>query len=164
MQKLINILSRFEKIIASISMALMTILVICDVISREVFNTGIPWAQKSAVYLMIWGGFVGAILVAEKASHLRPEVGDKLWGEKGKLIFVRIQNFVMFLFCAMFVYYAYSYVKESFSFGDKSVVLQVPLWTLQIIIPYTFFSMGLRNVFFFFNPNEQLKLKKEFGA
>jgi C4-dicarboxylate transporter DctQ subunit len=160
---LISYISRFEKVIAALFMGIMTVLVIMDVLSREIMNEGIPWAQKAAVYLMIWGGFIGAILVAEKAAHLRPEVADKVWGEKGKVLFVRIQNLTMFLFCAVFSYYGFLYVQESFSFGDKSVVLQVPLWSLQLIIPYTFVSMGLRNIFFFINPEEQLKFKKEFS-
>lgn len=161
---MIECISFIEKKMAALSMGLMTVLVIFDVLSREIFNKGIPWAQKSAVYLMIWGGFIGAILVAEKAAHLRPEVADKIWGEKGKLTFVRVQNFVMLIFCAIFLFYSYKYVAESFSFGDKSVVLQVPLWVLQLVIPYTFLSMSLRNIFFIFNPNEQLLLKTEFGS
>jgi C4-dicarboxylate transporter DctQ subunit len=160
---MISYLSRFEKTVAALFMGIMTVLVIMDVLSREIMNEGIPWAQKAAVYLMIWGGFIGAILVTEKAAHLRPEVADKLWGEKGKLIFVRVQNLVMLSLSAVFSYYAFLYVQESFSFGDKSIVLQVPLWTLQLIIPYTFISMGLRNIFFLMNPDEQLKLKKEFS-
>jgi C4-dicarboxylate transporter DctQ subunit len=164
MKKIIETLSKIEKKMAALFIGIMTILIIFDVLSREIFNKGIPWAQKSAVYLMIWGGFIGAILVAEKAAHLRPEVADKIWGEKGKFHFVRIQNFIMMIFCGIFLYYSYLYVAESYSFGDKSVVLQVPLWVLQLVIPYTFFSMSLRNIYFIFNPNEQLLLKKEFGS
>ena len=161
MNKFISILSRFEKIVAASCMGIMTVLVICDVLSREFLNKGIPWAQKSAVYLMIWGGFIGAVLITEKAAHLRPEVADKIWGEKGQKLFVRIQNFTMLVFCFVFTYYAFLYVKESFSFGDKSVVLQVPLWTLQVVIPYTFLSMGIRNIYFLFNPDAQIAIKKE---
>ncbi len=164
MKKLINIISYVEKRVAALCMAVMTVLIIFDVLSREIFNKGIPWAQKSAVYLMIWGGFIGAILVAEKAAHLRPEVADKLWGENRKALFIRVQNFVMLIFCGVFLFYSYKYVAESLSFGDKSVVLQVPLWFLQLVIPYTFFSMALRNIYFIFNPDEQLLLKKEFSA
>jgi TRAP-type C4-dicarboxylate transport system permease small subunit len=102
-------------------------------------------------------------MVANKAQHLRPEIADKLWGEKGKYIFVRIQNLFMFIFCAVFTYVAIQYVSESFEFGDKSVVLQVPLWVLQLVIPYTFASLGIRNIYFFLNPAKQLELKKEYA-
>ena len=161
MKEVITILSMVEKNIAKVFMGLMTALVIFDVISREIFNTGLPWAQKSAVYLMIWSGFLGAIMISEKAAHLRPEVADKIWGEKGKILFVRIQNLVSILFCSFFMFASYRYVSQSFEFGDKSVVLDIPLWILQLIIPYMFFSILLRHLYFLLNPNEQLAIKKE---
>lgn len=160
MKSFIDILGRVERILAALFMGAMTILVVFDVGSREIFNQGIPWAQKTAVYFMIWGGFLGAVMVSEKASHLRPEVADKLWSKKPEL-FVRIQNLITLVFCFTFTYASISYVAESLEFGDKSVVLQVPLWVLQLIIPYTFLSMGLRNLYFLFRPNEQLQIKKE---
>lgn len=160
MQKFIDIIGKIERLLATIFMGGMTSLVIFDVISREVFNQGLPWAQKTAVYLMIWGGFLGAIIVSEKGAHLRPEIGDKLWS-KFPHGFVRVQNLVSVVFCFFFVYASISYVAESMEFGDKSVVLKVPLWTLQAIIPYTFFSMGLRNIFYLIYPQKQLELDKE---
>lgn len=161
MQKLITLISYIEKKLAILFVGIMTSLVIFDVISREVFNIGLPWAQKAAVYLMIWSGFLGAIMIAEKAAHLRPEIADKLWGEKGQILFVRVQNFFLIAFYAAFTYASFLYVSESYSFGDKSVVLDVPLWLLQIIIPYTFISMGIRSLNFLIFPTRQLSMAKE---
>lgn len=165
MNKFIDYLNKVERFLAIIFMGVMSVLVIFDVFSREVFNQGIPWAQKSAVYLMIWGGFIGAIMVSNSATHLRPEVADKLWArfKNGPELFVRVQNFFMFVFAVIFFYVSIQYVKESFEFGDKSVVLNVPLWMLQLIIPYTFLSMSLRNIYFFMNPKKQIELKKEYA-
>jgi TRAP-type C4-dicarboxylate transport system permease small subunit len=160
MRSFLNWLSKAERIVALSCMGLMTLLVICDVTSRELFNQGLPWAQKTAVYFMIWGGFLGACLVTQKASHLRPEIADKLWS-KSPLLFVRIQNIVSLFFCMVFCYAAFLYVAESREFGDKSVVLGVSLWLLQLIIPYTFLSMSLRHLFYLMHPSEQLKLEKE---
>jgi C4-dicarboxylate transporter DctQ subunit len=157
----IKLLGSFERLLATIFMGAMTILVIFDVASREIFNIGLPWAQKTAVYLMIWGGFLGAVMISEKAAHLRPEIADKLWGEKRAWLFVRFQNFITVIFCLLFLYASVGYVKESISFGDSSVVLGVKLWILQIIIPYTFLSMAVRNIYFLFNPARQLEIKKE---
>lgn len=156
----IKVLGSIERFMATLFIGAMTLLVIFDVFSREVLNQGIPWAQKSAVYLMIWGGFLGAVMISEKAGHLRPEVADPIWGKK-QWLFVRVQNFITILFCSFFLYASYKYVGESIQFGDKSVVLKVPLWTLQLIIPYTFTSMGIRNIYFLFNPARQLEIKKE---
>lgn len=156
----IKILGSIERLMATIFMGAMTLLVIFDVFSREVMNQGIPWAQKSAVYLMIWGGFLGAVMISEKAGHLRPEIADKIWGKK-QWLFIRFQNMLTIAFCVVFIYASFGYVAESMEFGDKSVVLKVPLWTLQLIIPYTFTSMAIRNIYFLFNPAKQLEIKKE---
>ena len=156
----IKILGSIERLMATIFMGAMTLLVIFDVFSREVMNQGIPWAQKSAVYLMIWGGFLGAVMISEKAGHLRPEIADKIWGKK-QWLFIRFQNMLTIAFCVVFIYAYFGYVAESMEFGDKSVVLKVPLWTLQLIIPYTFTSMAIRNIYFLFNPAKQLEIKKE---
>ena len=94
----IKVLGSIERMMATIFMVAMTLLVIFDVFSREILNQGIPWAQKSAVYLMIWGGFLGAVMISEKAGHLRPEVADALWGKK-QWLFVKIQNIITILFC-----------------------------------------------------------------
>jgi TRAP-type C4-dicarboxylate transport system permease small subunit len=163
MIQFIKVLGKFERLMATAFMGIMTLLVIFDVFTREVFNTGLPWAQKSAVYLMIWGALLGAVMVSEKAAHLRPEIADKLWGEKGKVLFVRVQNLFIIIFCLIFIYASFLYVSESYSFGDKNVILQVPLWILQLIIPYTFISMSIRSLYFLFNPHEQLAIKREFS-
>lgn len=156
----IKLLGSIERLFATFFIGAMTLLVIFDVFSREIMNQGIPWAQKTAVYFMIWGGFLGAISISEKAGHLRPEIADKIWGKK-QWLFVRMQNLVSIIFCFVFIYASIGYVSESLEFGDKSVVLKVPLWVLQLIIPYTFTSMALRNLYFLFNPARQLEIKTE---
>lgn len=163
MRKFLSILTKVESFIAGLFIAMLSGFVIFDVLSREIFSIGHPWAQKSAVYLMIWAGFLGAALVAQKASHLRPEIGDKIWGEKHLTLFIRVQNVFIILFCLFFFKASFDYVLESFEFGDKSVVLRISLWILQLVIPYSFLSIALRSVYFLINPSEQLKFKREFS-
>ena len=72
-------LSQGECFLASMALIIMTLLVVADIIFREVANTSLPWAPKAAVYLMIWIGFIGSSLASQKGLHLRPEFCDKLW-------------------------------------------------------------------------------------
>lgn len=160
MKKVVDFLTNIESFLAGSFICFLTIFVVFDIGAREIFEKGLPWAQKSAVYLMIWAGFLGAILVSHKASHLRPEIADKLWS-KFPRAFVRVQNFITLALLLFFFSYAFNYVKETQSFGDKSVILGVKLWILQLIIPYTLLSMSLRHLFFIIYPDEQLSLKKE---
>lgn len=153
--KLLDYLTRIERLIASLLIFLLTTFVVLDVGTREIMKTGIPWAQKGAVYMMIWAGFLGAILITHKVEHLRPEVADKLWSGKLKGLYLRIHNLLVLIFTLSMAYYSYGYVLESKEFGDRNVIIDMSMWVLQVIIPYTFLSMSLRYLYFIFFPREK---------
>jgi TRAP-type C4-dicarboxylate transport system permease small subunit len=155
MRKFLAILTKIERLVASMLIMVLTLFVIYDVGAREIFKTGVPWAQKGAVYMMIWAGFLGAILITDKAEHLRPEVADKLWPVKLKPYYLRIQNFLILIFCVAMTYYSFKYVMDSHGFGDRNIIINMPMWILQAVIPYSFFSMSLRYLYFIFFPREK---------
>lgn len=155
MKNIFAIMTKIESIVASLMVFVLTVFVVVDVGSRELFKTSVPWAQKSAVYLMIWAGFLGAILVTQKVEHLRPEIADKFWTGKLKPFYLRAQNFLVFCFCAGMAYYSVLYVLESKEFGDRNVIIDMPMWLLQCVIPYAFTSMSLRYLYFIFSPAEK---------
>ena len=94
---------------------------------------------------MIWLGFIGASLTSAKGAHLRPEIADKLWRGVGKKIADALAQLITAAFCLGMAYLAYRYVMESKAMGDVSVVTGIPLWIVQLAIPYTFASMALRH-------------------
>lgn len=155
MDKFFELLTKFERVLASSLIFFLTVMVVIDVGARELFKTGVPWAQKGAVYMMIWAGFLGAVLITQKVEHLRPEIADKIWKGKARGIYLRFHNLLVFLFTASMTYYSYLYVSESREFGDMNVIINTPMWVLQMIIPYTFFSMSLRYLYFIFSPREK---------
>jgi TRAP-type C4-dicarboxylate transport system permease small subunit len=155
MDRFFEILTKIERTAASILIFILTVFVVLDVGSRELFNTGIPWAQKGAVYMMIWAGFLGAILVTQKVEHLRPEVADKFWKGKLRPFYLRAHNLIVFSFTATMTYYSILYVKESMEFADRNIIIDMPMWALQAVIPYCFLSMSLRYFYFIFCPKEK---------
>lgn len=152
-KKILDCLYIVEKLIAIISIGLMSAFVIIDIGSREIFSTGIPGAQKLAVYLMIWAGFLGASLTAHKGTHLRPEIADGLWPKKLLPVFHRLRHFLTGVFSIFFAYYGYLYVIESMELGDVSPVLNISIWIVQIIIPMTFILISIKSFVFSFCTN-----------
>jgi C4-dicarboxylate transporter DctQ subunit len=155
MAKILEILTRVERFIASILILVLTVFVVMDVGVREILKEGLPWAQKGAVYMMIWAGFLGAVLVTHKVEHLRPEIADKIWKGKLKSVYLRANNLLVFLFTAAMTYYSYKYVMESKEFADRNVIIDMPMWFLQAIIPYCFLSMSIRYFCFILFPREK---------
>jgi TRAP-type C4-dicarboxylate transport system permease small subunit len=155
MMKFFEFLSKVERLVASILIFFLTTFVVMDVGIREIFKQSLPWAQKGAVYMMIWAGFLGAVLVTQKVEHLRPEIADKIWKGKLKSFYLRANNFLIFLFTLAMTYYSTLYVLESREFADRNVIIDMPMWGLQAIIPYCFFSMSLRYFYFILHPQEK---------
>lgn len=153
--KMLDILTTAERFVASALMLVLTCFVVLDVGAREIFRTGLPWAQKGAVYMMIWAGFLGAILITHKVEHLRPEIADKIWKGKLRPFYLRLHNFLVLIFTVAMAFYSFEYVNESREFGDRNVIIDMPMWALQAIIPYTFVSMSLRYLYFVFSPREK---------
>ena len=127
-------------------MVAITVFVVADIFSREILSFSVVWAQKGAVYLMIWAGFIGSSLATSKGAHLRPEIGDKLWPLKFQPTYHRIRHFVTAIFCFFGGVYGIMYLHESFQMGDTNPVIRMPLWIIQIVIPITFYLSAFKNI------------------
>lgn len=151
--KILTVLKYFEKTIAGLTFGVLTLLMGLDVGGREIANSGIEWAQKAAILMMIWGGFLGAALTSGAGGHLRPEVADKLWPAFSKNFQKTLEHFLISGFCLFFLYLSVVHVLEAKGFGDFHPVIDVlPLWVVKIIFPYTFFSMSFRHIIYTFVP------------
>ncbi len=155
MEKFLERLTTLERKASAFFIFFLTAFVVIDVGAREFFRVGLPWAQKGAVYMMIWAGFIGSIVVCHKVEHLRPEIADKIWKGRARPLYLRLQNLCVLAFTVAMTFYSIRYVTESREFGDRNILLNIPMWILQLIIPYTFLSMSLRSAYFIFFPKEK---------
>lgn len=149
----LGVMNRIETLLASTFFAIMTLLIVADLLGRELFHYGIPWAQRSAVYLMLWGSFIGVVMSSAKGGHLRPEIADRLWPKKWHPILRALEHVGIALFCILLCKLSWSYWTGTREMGDTDTVLGVPLWITQWVIPYLFFSMSLRHLAYVFFPS-----------
>lgn len=162
--RLLNWIYLGERAIASAAFGVMGILLLIDVTGREVFDHGFHWSQKIAIYLMIWGAFLGSSMTSAKAAHLRPEAATRLWPRRFKGVFEGAAELFTTLFCVFFAYISVLYVTETLEFGDKGTVTELPMWIIQVVIPYTFISMAFRHLMYVFFPSIRPVPKKEHDA
>lgn len=151
LQSFLQKLGQGERLLVYMALIAMALLVVIDIAFRELANSGLPWASKTAVYLMIWLGFIGSSLASQKGIHLRPEFCDKLW-KRRKGLFERIRHGTTGIFCLCAICPTVKYVADSFELGDSNPILGIPLWIVQVVIPYTFLSMGIKHTLFALKP------------
>ncbi len=150
MKRVVNSLNdwfaRIEGFVLSLLLAVMIFLAFFQVVMRDIFNAGIPWADSVVRLLVLWVGFLGAALATKLEQNLTVEVLTKYMPERAKhLAAVVVKTFAgvicFFLFCASF-----RYLHTESTTGQKFLHL-FPEWYTLIIIPITFALIPFHLVF-----------------
>ena len=112
---------------------------------------GLLWANKAALCLMVWVGFLGASIATYEKAHLALEVGEKIWPKSARHIVKAIAHGLTSAFCVVLLvlsieslaaHYASSAAAEG---ADTIPTLPwLPQWVVFLIFPYTFLAMAVR--------------------
>lgn len=145
-------LHRIERWLAGTLLALMAVLLMGDVLGRELGFGGSAWAQRAGLMCMIWAAFLGVPLTSAQGRHLRAEFTDRWWSPTVKPAMRVIEELCVAVFCLGCAYFAVQYCWESAALADRDPVLEVPLWITQLVIPYALGSTGLRHLIYAFVP------------
>ena len=160
MYKILVNLTRIEGIVATVAYSCVALLLMIDVIGREVFSISFLGIKAVSVYIAIVAGFLGLVLATHASTHLRPEVLDRLVVGKAAIVVTRIGDFLSAGLYLVLAWYAYEFVSLSMEVGDKAAVLYFVLWPIQLIMPYAFISCAFRHLVFAWDA----ELKEEFRS
>ena len=133
-----------EKWVAIGAFALIAALLFADVLGREVFGHGIFCAQRASVYAATVAGLLGFSICVARGGHLRPSSFDRLapaaWGPAMN----RLADLISAAICLFLAIYGVNFVLNSFELGERGQAIDMPLWPVQLILPYCFGSAMLR--------------------
>lgn len=153
--KLNDTLARVEGFLLSIFLLGMVCLAFLQVVMRNIFNAGLPWADTIVRHMVLWVGFLGATLATKLNQHLTLEVLTKYLPERGcHLAAVLVKIFAgvisFFLLCA-----ALRFIAQEKSTGAQFLHL-FPSWWAVSIIPLTFMLIPFHLFFSIVNDIESL--------
>jgi|YNPMSStandDraft_1061717.scaffolds.fasta_scaffold11168_3 C4-dicarboxylate transporter DctQ subunit len=136
----------FEKFFLITAITLMVLIIFFDFLIRELFGTGFVWGKELSSFLMIWVGFIGASYATKENKHLVVGVPEKLFPKRILPYISLFVNLIVFLVTIFLAYLGFVYVQETKEIGETSLLLNIPLWIVQIIIPVSLVFIALRFV------------------
>lgn len=151
-ERFIDCLYRFEKAVALLAFAVMTLVIIADVISRKVMGTGIAGAPRIAVYAMIIAALIGFGLASHKGRHLRPRFADNWLPESWQGAVARLQQILMAAFCLTVAIVAVRVVYDTYLLQETSRMLRIAIWPMQTVMPLAFLIGAVRHMLYAFYP------------
>jgi C4-dicarboxylate transporter, DctQ subunit len=124
-------------------LGMMILMGFTQVILRNLFSTGIIWADILLRHVVLWIGFLGAIVAAGEKRHITIDALTKVLSERIKK-FASIITGIASVFVSYFLTAtSYRFLKDEMEFGG-TLILDIPIWIFQIIIPVGFGLMTLR--------------------
>jgi TRAP-type C4-dicarboxylate transport system permease small subunit len=138
-----ELIDRVEQTLVSILLGLMILIAFLQIVLRNIFATGIAWADPLVRNLVLWVGFVGAAIATREGRHISIDVLPRWVPQQGKAIIgIIVQLFSAFI-CGLLTFAAVKFVRNEALMGSVTF-LGIPAWGPQMILPVIFGIMALR--------------------
>lgn len=145
-----KLLLLFDRWLARISgwliigfLSIMILMAFGQVVLRNLFHTGIDWADIFLRHLVLWLGFLGASLATGEGRHLKIEFVNRLAAERLRKLIYLVTNLFAALVCCFLMRAAISFVRLESDFGS-TLILDLPTTYFIIIIPVGYGIMAFR--------------------
>lgn len=146
MIEMIKILKIFEKIEEYCLISLFSCLLLIaflQIVLRNLFATGISYADPLLRHLVLWIGLLGATLATKQDKHIHIDILPRLLPERKKAFLQIAINLFSTIICIFLTYAAIKFIKYEYQ-AATTLFLQIPIWILEVILPITFAIMAIR--------------------
>jgi C4-dicarboxylate transporter DctQ subunit len=136
----------FEEGFISLLLVATTLLVFAEVIARFVFNTGITWVQEATLHLSAWMVLFGASYGVKVGSHIGVDAFVRLLPRATRRIVSLIAVAGCLVYCGLFAYGSWIYLKKLYSIGIRLEDIPVAKWLAHSILLIGLIMLGIRFV------------------
>lgn len=148
---LINSLRRygclFEDSVLIALLLSMIVLSVLQILLRNVFETGLFWADGLLRIEVLWLALVGAIVASREDRHITIDLFTRYVPPRLRLALRVLTDLFTDVVCSLLAWYAWRFVRVEQEFG--SILLgQYPSWIFQSIIPVGFGVIAYRYALF----------------
>ncbi|MEO8670084.1 MAG: TRAP transporter small permease [Tahibacter sp.] len=141
--RLLEILHRGEDWLLTILVLALVLLAGAQILLRNVFDSGLTWAEPLLRTLVLWSAMLGAMLATREDQHIALDFIARF--AQGTAL--RVARFLAFgfaaAFCAAMTWHTLGLVALDRE-GATPGVISLPAWWLECILPFGFAVMALR--------------------
>ena len=123
---------RLEDVLATVAIALMTLITLANVVLRYVSDVSIGWSEEVSVFLMLLLVFAGAAAAALHDQHIRVEF---LYESKDVLTRSRLRKLSVWMTTLVLSILAMLLIKTAlgeYAYQERVSSLDVPRWWLTL--------------------------------
>ena len=134
--KLRTLIDQVVRLLLVVLMSMIVLDVLLQVISRYLFQSPFGFTDELAGYLLIWLGLTGSAYATGEKQHLAIDlISMRFSPEKRRYLEVFISILTIVFAASVFLGGGGWLVYTSFSFGQISASLEIPLGFVYLIVP-----------------------------
>jgi len=116
-----------EKMICTVTIALMSAIIVAQVFFRYVLNNSLSWSEELARYLFIWTIYIGISYGVKMDKHVAVDAVYSYMPKGVKKYYAMIAYALFLLFAVAIVYYGVTVVGMQISSGQVSPAMGLPM-------------------------------------
>jgi len=142
LRSLDRVLAKIEFILLVIFLSTMVVLAFTQVVLRNLFGTGLLWADTVVRHLVIWGGFTAAAIATSEDRHISIDALTKFIPVRGRHAAQIFTNLFASVVCYFLMNAAWKFLLDEKAAGGE-LVLSIPTWIALLIIPVGYGLMAI---------------------
>lgn len=147
-------LRRLEDAALVLTLTAMVLLAVTQIVLRNVFETGLGFADPALRVLVLWTALLGALVATRDDRHVRIDLLTRFLPERARGISLRLAQAATAVLAAGMAWHAGRFVVDEHDYGTIAfsidianlAPLDVPAWMCQLIIPFVFAMIAVRYV------------------
>jgi len=154
--RILTYIHRFEDGLLSFLLISMIVLASTQIFMRNLFDSGIAWADPLLRVMVLWLGLMGALAASRENKHITIDVLHRFMNDKVRCISGIFTALFTATVTAIIAYHSTLFVlieRESNSLAFSNI----PAWILVVIIPIAFAIMSVRNLIHIYQHSIALK-------
>jgi TRAP-type transport system small permease protein len=117
---------RAFELIAMILLGVMTAFLVIQVVGRNVFNVGLPWAEELARYAGLGVVYLAAPLLLLNGAHIRVDMFQAKLRGRAAWALGLVDEVLVLAFCLVFLWGGWLFLKRASQFSTAA--LAIPNW------------------------------------
>lgn len=138
---------KLEDILLVSALLLMIMTAVAQIVLRNVFGSGIVWADSMVRILVLWCGLLGATVATREKSHISIDLVSRYIPERAERLVSSIIQIFTGSVSALMAFFSLRFVQMEFQYNEAAFA-SVPAWLCQSIIPAAFAVTALRCLIF----------------
>ncbi len=146
----------FENSLLCGLLGLMITLGAMQIVQRNFLSSSFQWTDELLRLLVLWLGLFGAVAASRDDKHITIDILSRFLSEKKGLVLRLFLDLFTAVVCGILAWSSGRFVQMEREF-DSVVLVNLPAWIFEAVIPVAFGLIAYRYTIFFFQHLNRLR-------